>query len=178
MTTRIGFLRAVNLGKRTVKMSHLVEIVGRLGYDDVWTYLNSGNVVFGVTGDRSDLEHELEAAIEGEVGFEVTTFVRTAAELRGALAFRPFHVNASDTYFVTLLKATASPSERAALEGLSNDYDTLVVKGREVHWLMHGKSSDTTLTTRAWENIIGRHRSTSRNMTMVRKLVDKIESRR
>jgi uncharacterized protein (DUF1697 family) len=175
MTTRIAFLRAVNLGKRTVKMPRLVEVVSDLGYEDVWTHINSGNVVFEASGKRRDLEHRLESAFEAEFGFEVTTFVRTAAELRRTLAARPFRVATSDTYFVTFLKTAPSPSGRSALERLSNEFDTLVVKGPDVHWRMHGKSTDTKLTTKMWENIIGQHRSTSRNTTMLQKLSDKIE---
>jgi uncharacterized protein (DUF1697 family) len=178
MTTRIGFLRAVNLGKRRVAMSRLVHVVSELGYDDVWTHINSGNVVFEATGRRPDLEQRLETALEAAFGFEVTTFVRTARELQHALAAKPFKVASTDTYFVTFLKATPSVSQRAALEGLSNDFDTLVVKGRDVHWLMHGKSTDTKIPTKAWEDIIGRHRSTSRNATMLQKLSDKIAARR
>jgi uncharacterized protein (DUF1697 family) len=178
MTTRIGLLRAVNLGKRRVAMSRLVDVVSELGYDDVWTHINSGNVVFEASGRRPDLEHRLETALEAAFGFEMTTFVRTAPELAHALAAKPFKVAPTDTYFVTFLKATPSGSQRAALEGLSNDFDTLVVKGRDVHWLMHGKSTDTKIPTKAWEAIIGRHRSTSRNATMLRTLSDKIAARR
>jgi uncharacterized protein (DUF1697 family) len=178
MTTRIAFLRAVNLGNRRVRMPRLVEVVSGLGFDHVWTHINSGNVVFDSTGNRRDLEHRLETALEAEVGFEVTTFVRTAAELRSTRAAKPFRVAPSDTYFVTFLKATPSPAKRAALEGLSNDFDTLVVKRRDVHWRMHGRSTDSRLTTKAWENIIGRHRSTSRNTTMLYKLSDKIDASR
>ena len=46
----------------------------------------------------------------------------------------------------------------------------------DVHWLMHGKSTDTEVPTKAWEGVIGRHRSTSRNTTMLRKLVAKIDT--
>ena len=159
-------------------MPRLVDVVDGLGHDDVWTFINSGNVVFDATGSRGDLEHKLETAFEAAFGFEVTTFVRTAAELRRALAVKPFKVATGDTYFVTFLKDSPTPPKRLALEKLSNDFDTLVVKGRDVHWLMHGKSTDTKLPTKAWENIIGRHRSTSRNTTMLQKLSDKIEARR
>ena len=57
----------------------------------------------------------------------------------------------------------------------ANDFDTLVVAGRDVHWRMRGKSTDTKLKTKDWDAIVGRHRSTSRNMTALRKLVDKLE---
>jgi uncharacterized protein (DUF1697 family) len=173
----VAFLRAVNLGQRKVKMPHLVELFSGLGYQDVWTYINSGNVVFEASGSRAMLERHVETTLEKELGFEVTTFVRTAAQLRAALAFEPFPVAPGDTYFVTFLKDGLPKPKAKALEALSNDFDTVVVEGRDVHWRMHGKSTDTKLATKAWENIVGRHRSTSRNTTMLRKLVDKIDSK-
>ena len=175
MTVRVAFLRAVNLGKRRVPMARLAEIVEGLGGDGVWTYINSGNVVFEAAGSRGDLERSLESELEKAFGFEVTTFVRTAAELRATIALHPFEVEPDDTYFLTMLKSALTPTQARGLEGLSNDFDTLVVKGRDVHWRMHGKSIDTRLPTSAWEKHVGRQRSTSRNMTMLRKLVAKID---
>ncbi len=174
MTTHIAFLRAVNLGQRRVSMARLVEIFEALGHRDVWTYINSGNVVFGAAGSRASLEQKIESALETEFGFEVTTFVRTTTELGRVLEVEPFPVAASDTYFVTFLKDVPSASTARALEASSNDYDTLVVEGREVYWRMHGKSSDTLLKKRDW-NVVGEHGSTSRNITMLRKLATKLD---
>ena len=175
MTTRVAFLRAVNLGKRKVRMAHLVEIVEGLGHEKVWTHINSGNVVFEASGSRADVEHGLETAFETAFGFEVTTFVRTPAQLKAALAAQPFEVAEGDTHFLTLLKARPSAAARRALEALSNDFDTLVVDGFDVHWRMRGRSTDTRVRTKDWEQVIGRHRSTSRNVTMLRKLVAKLD---
>ena len=176
MTTRIAFLRAVNLGKRTVKMASLVDIVEGLGYDNVWTHINSGNVVFDARGAREAIERKLERSFEGAFGFEVTTFVRTAAELRKAIVAEPFSVGSADTYFLTFLKVAPTSAQRRALEALTNEFDTLVVEGRDVHWRMRGKSTDTKLKTKDWEGIIGRHQSTSRNMTMLCKLDAKVDA--
>jgi uncharacterized protein (DUF1697 family) len=177
VTTRVAFLRAVNLGKRRVANERLVEIVKSLGGTEVWTYINSGNVVFDLGGSRSATEGSLEIAFEQEFGFEITTFVRTSAELRHALALKPFTVATDDTYFITFLKSAPSTRLRSDLEALSNDFDTLVVDKADVHWRMHGKSSDTKLPTKSWEKIVGPRRSTSRNVTMLRKLMGKIEAR-
>jgi uncharacterized protein (DUF1697 family) len=175
VTTRVAFLRAVNVGKRTARSAQLVAAVEGLGYSEVWTHINSGNVVFDAPGSRVQLERELEAAFEKALGFEATTFVRTAPELRGAIAEPPFTVEPGDTYFITFLKDALVGAKQKALEALSNDFDTLVVEGRDVHWRMHGKSTDSTLKTKQWDDIVGHHRSTSRNTTMLRKLVAKLE---
>lgn len=172
MTPRVGFLRAVNVGKRTVAMTRLAEIVSELGYGDPWTYINSGNVMFDATGRRAGIETSIERALEAEYGFEVTTFVRTPAELRAAVALQPFTVDDTDTYFVTFLKTSPTAVVADELESFSNGFDTLVVNGVEVHWRMRGKSTETTLGKKHWK-VLGEH-STSRNVTMLRKLLAKL----
>jgi uncharacterized protein (DUF1697 family) len=171
MTDRIAFLRAVNLGRRTVPMARLRSLVAdTFGVDDVRTYVNSGNVVFAATGSRSALERRLERELEREFGFEVATFVRSATELRRIVDAEPFTVRSGDTHFVTFMKSSATAGRRKALEALSNDFDTLVVRGPDVHWRMHGKSTDTKVPKKAWEKVLGVDASTSRNMNMLRKL--------
>ncbi|MEP6632271.1 MAG: DUF1697 domain-containing protein [Lapillicoccus sp.] len=177
MTVRVGFLRAVNLGKRRVAMSRLVAVGEALGHTDVWTHINSGNVVFDGTGSRAKVEKAFEDALEKEFGFECTTFVRTAAEVRALLDATPFPVAPGDTHFVTFLKRAPGAGQKKALEALSGDFDTLVLEGADVHWRMHGKSSDSPLTRRDWEKVLGPLSSTSRNMTMLRGLSAKIAKR-
>lgn len=177
MTTRVAFLRAVNVGGRRVKMARLVELFDDLGHRNVWTHINSGNVVFDATapaGPRAEIEHTIEVALEREHGFECTTFVRTAAELRRILAVEPFTMATGDTYFITFLKQAPTAAVAKALEAASNDFDTLIVHGRDVHWCMRGKSTDTTVAKKTW-NLVGEHGSTSRNTTMLHKLVDKLD---
>jgi uncharacterized protein (DUF1697 family) len=176
MSVRVGFLRAVNLGKRRVPMRRLVTVCETLGYADVWTYVNSGNVVFTTTGARASLEAAMEKALEAEFGFECTTFVRTAQQLRSVLDSAPFTIATGETHFVTFLKEPPSSGQATRLEGLSNDVDTLVVHGADVHWRMRGKSTDSRLTKRDWEKILGPLSSTSRNVTMLTKLVSKLDT--
>ena len=176
MSVRVGFLRAVNVGRRRVPMSRLVAVCEGLGYADVWTYINSGNVVFDTTGSQASVEAAMQKALEVEFGFECTTFVRTARQLRNIAETHPFTVAAGDTHFVTFLKKAVPASDAKRLEELSNDFDTLVVKGSEVHWHMRGRSTDSNLTRRDWEKVLGPVSSTSRNMTMVTKLVTKLDA--
>ena len=173
VTTRVAFLRAVNLGKRTVKMPRVVGLFEQAGFRNVWSHINSGNIVFDGAGSRADLEKAIEKRLEKEFGFELTTFVRTAAELQRVVQAKPFRLASGDTYFVTFLKHTPSPAIAGELRALSNDFDTLVVRGRDVHWRMRGKSTDSKLKSKDWE-IVGKHNSTSRNINMLRRLAAKI----
>jgi uncharacterized protein (DUF1697 family) len=173
MSTRIAFLRAVNLGKRRVAMPRLVAVCEGLGYTDVWTWINSGNAVFDATGSRAAVEKAMEEALEAEFGFECTTFVRTPAQLRKSLDATPFPLSEGDTHFVTFLKTAPTAAQKKALEDLSGDFDTLVVDGPDVHWRMRGRSTESRLKSKDWERVLGPLSSTSRNVTMLRKLVAK-----
>ena len=173
MSTRLAFLRAVNLGKRRVDMKRLAAVMQGAGYDDAWTYINSGNIGFTSSKTRGALEVELEPLLEKEFGFECTTFVRTLAEVEKALSLEPFALGTGDTYFITFLKKAPTAAQKKGLEALSGDFDTLEVHGADVHWRMRGKSSDSPLTRRDWEKVLGPLSSTSRNTTMLRKLVVK-----
>ena len=170
----VAFLRAVNVGKRKALSAQLVGAVQGLGYEDVWTYVNSGNVVFEARGTPAALEPELEAAFEAALGFESTTFVRTAAKLSLTVAAEPFRVLDDHTHFITFLKDKPTAEQRDALQELSNDFDTLVVVDRDVHWLMRGRSTASLLRTKDWDKIVGSHRSTSRKVRMLRRLVEKL----
>jgi uncharacterized protein (DUF1697 family) len=176
VTLRIAFLRAVNVGRRTVAMSTVVDVCEALGHRDVWTHANSGNAVFEASGARGAIERGLEEALADRFGFEVTTFVRSAKELGAAVELQPFELAPGDTYFITFLKDPPARAAVAALEAASNDFDTLLVHGRDVHWRMRGRSTDTTLKASTWKPL-GAHGGTSRNVNLLTKLAAKIAAR-
>src|SRR5262245_22052760 len=76
----VALLRGINVGgKRIVPMAELRAIADRLGYDEVETYIQSGNLVFAAKVDPAAAERALENAIEKKMGFFVDVVVRTAA---------------------------------------------------------------------------------------------------
>ena len=78
MTVYIAFLRAINVGGRTVKMDRLRGLFEHLGYADVETFIASGNVIFqSPAEDTRALEQQIEAHLAASLGYEVATFVRT-----------------------------------------------------------------------------------------------------
>lgn len=84
MTTYAALLRGINVGgHRKVPMAELREVLGGLGWTDVRTYLQSGNVVFTVPPDETGPPRaRLEHAVAEHFGFEVPCLVRTTEELR------------------------------------------------------------------------------------------------
>ncbi len=92
MTVMVALLRGVNVGgKGKLPMADLRRILADCGYDDVQTYIQSGNAVFS-TSARSPaaVEKELAAAIPAVSDVAPAVMVRTHAQLRQAMADNPF----------------------------------------------------------------------------------------
>ena len=172
MVRQVAFLRAVNVGKRQVKMARLREVVEGLGYDDVGTHIASGNVAFDATAKGPSLERKLESALEDAFGFDIPAFVRTLAELDHVIDLAPFDVPAGHTYLVAFLREKPRAAAAKAVMALASDADELVLDKREVHWHIAGKSMDTAIKPNQWDKV-GIGAMTTRNITMLRKLVAK-----
>jgi uncharacterized protein (DUF1697 family) len=170
----VAFLRAVNVGGRRVSMDRLRALFEELGFAEVSTYIASGNLVFDATGPAAGLERAIEAKLGEALGFGVTTFLRRASEVRHAASVKPFgEVPAGKTHMVAFLRRKPTAAERKAIEERSTPSDSLVVDGREIHWLIDGRMMDSELKPKDWD-VLGQP-TTTRNTTMLAKLAAKLD---
>jgi uncharacterized protein (DUF1697 family) len=175
MARFVAFLRAVNLEPRWVPMAKARTALEDLGYADVTSYANSGNLIFTATGKSVDHEQAIRDRLENDFGFELTTFVRTARQVTALANADPFgEVAANHTHFALLTLARLTAKERKAVEAMSNDRDEVVVLGRDVHWLIRARSPETTLGPKKWLDALPGNPTTARNMKLIRRLVAKL----
>ena len=90
MARSIALLRAVNVGGRKLPMADLRALCGELGWEDVETYIQSGNLLFTAAGAAAALETKLEQAIAARFGFHSDAIVRTAPQWRRLAGSNPF----------------------------------------------------------------------------------------
>lgn len=149
------------------------NVMTELGFDQVSSYVNSGNLLFTATGKPS--ESTIRSAMEDTFGFELTTFVRTTRQVRALATEKPFGVIApGHTHFALLTLNPLTATEKKAVEALSNDHDEVVVRGRDVHWLIRSRSPETTLGPRKWLQALPDNPTTARNTTMLARLAEKL----
>jgi uncharacterized protein (DUF1697 family) len=86
-TSYVALLRGINVGgNKKVDMKLLKEVFEKLGYTDVHTYINSGNVVFHASGAVEEKAvSAIEDAIETKFGFSVPTIVRSKVDIAALL---------------------------------------------------------------------------------------------
>ena len=176
MRRYIAFLRAINVGGRTVKMQELRAIFESLDFERVETVIASGNVVFDSdgTGGRG-LESRIERGLAEALGYEVGTFVRTTRELVSVQENQPFAaadlVPGAVVYALFLRKAPTAAMRRE-IEALKTDNDEARVAAREVYWLRRERGKESDLFATRLGKVLGSE-TTARNMNTVRRIVDK-----
>jgi uncharacterized protein (DUF1697 family) len=173
MPTYIGFLRAINVGKRQFRKAAIVQACEGAGCTDVETYINTGNVrVTTPLRSRAKVEAALEEAFAAEAGFEVPTIVLTPAELTAVAAYAEEAGRGhSGRHYVSLLKEAPSAASVKKLVGLGRDGERAVVDGRGVHLLLGDSYHEATLDNALVEKHLGV--ATNRNLRVITTLAEK-----
>ena len=166
----LAFLRGINVGgKNKLPMEELRAMFVAAGCDDVQTYIQSGNVIFGAAPDVvSTVPGVITARIAADFRYRVPVIVRTAAELAGVLERNPFVPTgaAAEALHVMFLAAHPAADRVARLDPRRSPPDAFAVRGQEVYLhLPNGMARtkltnayidttlDTTSTARNWRTV-------------------------
>lgn len=87
----VAFLRGINVGgNKKVEMKKLKTLIESLGYTNVSTYINSGNVIFETNERRvQTIAKKIEALLAKQLGFEVRVVVRDKANMQNLVKAIP-----------------------------------------------------------------------------------------
>ena len=155
MATHVAFLRAVNVGGLKVAMAELREIAGALGWSDVATHLNSGNLLLTSSEDSATIGARLDAALADRYARELPVMVRTPEELASVLERLPFRDEAYDERRLQVAFLADAPPEDTPARIVGPDGDEGVVDGREVFLHYPNGLGRSKLTTAALERALG-----------------------
>ena len=170
MKKYVAFLRGINVGgKNKIKMETLREMCAALGYANVKTYINSGNVIFETARtDDKKFAAEIEKAIENEFLLIIKVMVRTLDEIKGIIKNNPFagqFENEKDLH-VFFLNDKLPEDKRELLLSNNNDNEQYAAGNREIFCLLRvsvldslmgkdyiGKKLKVSATARNWRTV-------------------------
>ena len=167
-------LRGINLGpKRRVPMAELRALLTEAGYEQVQTYVQSGNIVLESASKPAVLERELAALIEQRFGFAVPVAIRTRRQLQAVVDNDPIAGGADDPkrYQVTFLANAPDAATLAKLRELSNDDERFAHHGRELYTYHPAGVARSKLALAVVGKPLGAG-ATARNWTTVCKLLE------
>ena len=170
MARFVALLRAINTPPRHVKMDRLRAIVEGAGFENVATYIASGNVIFEAV-ESDDIPDRLERALSDGLGFDVPVYLRTAIEMVGVADLRPFGEE-EDNLEISFLPVVPDPGDVERLLAATSGNDRLTVVGREVYWSHVGPRSESAHSELRVMKTLGMQ-TTQRSATTVRRIADR-----
>jgi len=98
MNTYIALLRGINVsGQRTISMKDLKALMIKAGYENVMTYIQSGNIVFGSTEtNKKTLSKDISEVIQKHYGFTVPVLILTCQEVEEIIKKNPYNNGKKD----------------------------------------------------------------------------------
>ena len=170
MKKYVAFLRAVNVGgTKIIKMNELRKMFVSFGFENVQTYIQSGNVIFE-TDESTALESKIEKLLEKALGYKAETFVRGMNAAANIAKKSPFAPQGDETLHVVFLREKPAKSRVEALMQYNSAADQFAALGREVYNLRRDRKR-SVFSNNFIEKIFGA--ATTRNMTTIKKIVEK-----
>ena len=174
MITHIALLRAINVGgNKSIAMPKLRDLVSGLGFTEVGTLLQSGNLVFAADNDEpATLERLLGTEAEKRLGLRTEFFVRTTKQWQAIIAANPFSEEAKRApshLLAVALKDKPSAQAVKALQGVNKGPEMIRVVGKQAYIVYPAGIGRSKLTGKVIEQKLGT-RGTGRNWNTVLKL--------
>jgi len=175
MTKYIALLKAINVGGHTVKMDHLKNLFEKMGFENVETFIASGNVVFETKSKTIDsIKKKIENDLEKSLGYKVATFIRTTRELKEIAEHKPFTEfdlnNEQNSLYIGFLDNQPNKDSQKKVLALSDKANEFHFNKTELYWLCRKNFSDSGITGKTLEKALGME-TTIRNSTTIRKMV-------
>ena len=174
--THLALLRGVTLGAANkVPMAELRAMATRLGWEDVATHVNSGNLVFTAVGEVAALEAALAAEVEAFLGKRIEVLVVTAQEWVDAVEQCPYAPTEDKLVHVEVHRRPLPEAVVTALGeevARADDGTEITVRGRWVYLHTPYGLSKSVAFTRTPKIVPADDRGTARNLSSSRKIAD------
>ena len=172
--TFVALLRGINVGGRSlISMAELRSLFSSLGFQNVETYIQSGNVVFrSPTADANEVAARVEREIAGAFGVEPAVLVRTRQELEAIAEGNPYLSRDADLSKLHVVFLDRAPAASAAfeLDPERSPADEFTLQGRELYLRLPNGAGRSKLTLDYFERTLG-VRATARNWNTLLKVL-------
>jgi len=173
MNTYISMLRGINVsGHNKISMTDLKNLYESLDFQNVITYLQSGNVVFDSDKqDASKISSQIEAQIKKSLSLSVSVLLRDKNDLQQIISGNPFVKRKKDLIklYVTFLQSSPAPFDFKRLPLPSDESDEFIIVDKEIFIFCPNGYGRTKLNNNFFEkklNVI----ATTRNWNTVNAL--------
>lgn len=138
MIKYFAFLRAINVGgKNLIKMEDLKKIFESLGFKNVKTYIQSGNIIFETTEkSKEKIIKRTEKELHKYFGEDVLVFLRTFPEVKAIVKYNPFSkikTAPSTKLYVSFIKEKLIKKSKLPFVSAKKNVEIIAIKNCEVY---------------------------------------------
>ncbi len=155
MATFLSILRGINVsGHKQIKMTDLKVLYESLGFKNVTTYIQSGNVIFE-NNSAKDLSKQIDKKIFEKYNFNVPIIIRTAKEMEAIVNENPFLKEKNieiEKLHVTYLDKEPTQENLDKIKDLNYEPDRFYIIGKEIYLYCPGGYGNTKLSNTFFEN--------------------------
>jgi len=175
MTYFVAFLRGINVGGRSVKKERLQEVFSSLGFQNVITFKQSGNVIFeSKSANAEEIKAKIEDKLYSSLGYSVAVFIRTMLQLKNIIEQDPFIGQGKEgtSYLVTMLPNGSSTVPLQFPETIPKSTAQIIsANGTEVFSETHGGGEGAL--PNPFIELKLKMKTTTRNLNIIREIVEK-----
>jgi uncharacterized protein (DUF1697 family) len=174
MATYLSILRGINVsGQKMIKMADLKALYETLGFKNITTYIQSGNVVFE-SKTKKNLAALIEQKIKNTFGFDVPVIVLTQREMQAIVEQNPFLKEKNielDRLYVTFLAETPLAENLTKIATYDYSPEVFVIKEKAAYLYCPKGYGNTKLSNSFFENKL-KVKATTRNWNTTNKLFE------
>ncbi|RMX14835.1 DUF1697 domain-containing protein [Vandammella animalimorsus] len=168
----VAFLRGVMpRGKNAVKMADVRAVLAANGFQDVRTWIQSGNIALQTDWDAAATAARIQALLRAHLQVDLPAIVKTPAQLRAIWAGNPFSGSGYDEKRVFYTLCSAPLSDPQGLSAQDYGEEQLAILPQAAYLYIPGDASRSRLGNAFLENKLGQV-LTTRNGNTLRKMMD------
>jgi uncharacterized protein (DUF1697 family) len=174
MPVYIALLRGINVGgKNIIKMADLQALCNSLKFEQVSTYIQSGNIVFKCKEKSKDkIKQQLEVGIQHQFNLDVQVVIKTATDIKSAIENYPYSYNAADKIVQAYISFAHNKINDASSSFPKEKYlqDEISIDKENIYYFYPNGAGSSKLSNNVVEKIYGQP-FTQRNINTCIKLV-------
>jgi uncharacterized protein (DUF1697 family) len=178
----VAFLRGINVGgHHKVPMADLRKELEELGFENVTTLLNSGNIILeAISGNEENLEKKISAHLEKSFGFPIPTIVRKSEmiyELLNNDPFKDIQLTKDIRLYISFLQENVQTKLKLPWTSPDNSYKIIGKTGKNILSVLDISISKTPKAMEDLERYFGKN-ITTRNWNTIKRMEKSINASR
>jgi uncharacterized protein (DUF1697 family) len=172
MRNYVALLRGINVsGQKKIKMTDLKNLMEIVGFVNVDTYIQSGNIIFDYESNRTEsVAKIIEKSINTKYGFDVPAIILTPADLKNVLKNNPWTNDTTkdpNRTYVTFLAETPLEENLSKILNLDYSPEEYIIDGKIIYFFSPAgygrakmnnnffeKKLKVIATTRNWKTVV------------------------